>query len=102
MPRTASGAPVLYKPFVNTTKSRYKYFVYVKSDNKKGHKKIGFGQKGMGQYKDKGGSYRSLDHGDLKRRASYLLRAKGIKNKKGELTHLDKNSSNYWSITYLW
>ena len=37
----------------------------------------------MGQFKDKGGHYKSLDHGDKKRRASYLARAKGIKNKKG-------------------
>ena len=29
--------------------------------------------------------YKSLDHGDQKRRERYLKRAKGIKNKKGEL-----------------
>ena len=56
----------------------------------------------MGQFKDKGGAYKSLDHGDKKRQASYLARAKGIKNKKGELTYKDKNTANYWSINYLW
>ena len=30
------------------------------------------------------------------------LRAKGIKNKKGELTWKNKNTSNYWSVHYLW
>ena len=92
----------LFKPWVNTTKSRHKYWVYVKSDNKQGYKKIGFGMKGMGQYKDKGGHYKSLDHGDAVRRRSYLARAKGIKNMKGELTYKDKNTANYWSIRYLW
>ncbi len=40
-------------------------------------------------------------HKDQKRRASYLARAKGIKNKKGELTYKDKNSKNYWAVK-LW
>ena len=102
MPLDKEGKPVLYKPWVNKTKSKSKYWVYVKSDNKKGFKKIGFGLKGMGQFKDKGGYYKSLDHGDKKRRASYLARAKGIKNKKGELTWKDKNTANYWAIRYLW
>ena len=80
MPLDKQGKPVLYKPWVNKTKSKSKYWVYVKSDNtEKGFKKIGFGLKGMGQFKDKGGYYKSLDHGDKKRRASYLARAKGIK-----------------------
>ena len=41
-------------------------------------------------------------HKDQKRRSSYLARARGIKNKKGELTYKDKNTANYWSIKYLW
>ena len=41
-------------------------------------------------------------HKDKERRKSYLKRAKGIKNKKGELTYKDKNSANYWSIKLLW
>ena len=102
MPLDKQGNPILYKPWVNKTKSKYKYWVYVKSDNKKGYKKIGFGYKCMGQFKDKGGYYKSLDHGDKERRARYLKRAKGIKNKKGELTWKDKNTANYWAVHYLW
>lgn len=102
MPLDKEGKPILYKPWVNKTKSKFKYFVYVKADNKKGFKKIGFGFKGMEQYKDKGGYYKNLNHGDKKRRKRYLSRAKGIKNKKGELTYLDKNTANYWSVNYLW
>lgn len=41
-------------------------------------------------------------HKDKKRQASYLARAKGIKNKKGELTYKDKNSANYWAVNKLW
>ena len=102
MPLDKQGKPILYKPWVNKTKSKNKYWVYVKADNKKGFKKIGFGYKGMGQFKDKGGYYKSLDHGDKERRARYLKRAKGIKNKKGELTWKDKNTANYWAVHYLW
>jgi hypothetical protein len=102
MPLDKEGKPILYKPWVNKTKSKNKYWVYVKSNNKKGFKKIGFGYKGMGQFKDKGGHYKSLDHGDRKRRERYLKRAKGIKNKQGELTWKDKNTANYWAVHYLW
>lgn len=102
MPLDKEGKPILYKPWVNKTKSKNKYWVYVKSNNKKGFKKIGFGYKGMGQFKDKGGYYKSLDHGDQKRRERYLKRAKGIKNKEGELTWKDKNTANYWAVHYLW
>ena len=41
-------------------------------------------------------------HKDEKRRKSYLARARGIKNKKGELTWKDKNSANYYSVRLLW
>ena len=100
MPLDKSGKPILYKPWVNKTKSKSKYFVYVMKDGKV--KKIGFGMKGMQQFKDKIGYYKSLDHGDAVRRKSYLARAKGIKNKKGELTWKDKNSANWWSVHKLW
>jgi len=102
MPRDKYNNHVLYKPWKNNTNSRYKYFVYVKSDNKKGYKKIGFGFKGMEQFKDKIGDYKNLDHNDLERRKRYLARAKGIKDKNGNLTYKDKNTSNYWSVNYLW
>jgi len=90
---------VLYKPFKSKAKNK-KYSVYVMKDGKK--KLINFGDSRMQQYKDKLGEYSNLDHGDLKRRKSYLARAKGIKNKKGELTYKDKNSANYYSVRYLW
>ena len=83
---------MLYKPFVNTGKGNHKYKVYVKADTKTGIKLIGFGHK---DFKD------FSQHGDEKRRKSYLARAKGIKNKKGELTYKDKNSKNFWSVL-LW
>jgi hypothetical protein len=84
--------PQLYKPFKNTTSSSKKYFVYVKAPTKKGYKKIGFGLKGMKDFSQ---------HGDLKRRKSYLARAKGIKKKDGSYAWKDKNSANYWAVK-LW
>ena len=83
----------LYKPFKNNTNSKYKFFVYVKADNKRGYKKIGFGDK---NYKD------FTQHKDPERRRRYLARAKGIKDKEGNLTYKNKNSANYFSVKYLW
>ena len=100
MPTTAEGNPVLYKPWVNKTKSKYKYWVYVQKDGKV--KKIGFGNKDFQQFKDKIGYYKSLDHNDPIRRKSYLARAKGIKDKEGNLTWKDKNSANWWAVHKLW
>ena len=80
----------LYKPFPSTRKNK-KFSVYVMKDGKK--RLIHFGQSGFQDF---------TQHKDEKRRKSYLKRAKGIKNKKGELTWKDKNTSNYWSIKYLW
>ena len=103
MPLTKDGKPILYKAWVNKGKSKYKYFVYVKTDkNKKGVMKIGFGHKDYQQYKDKLGYYKHLDHNDMKRRNSYRGRASGIKNKKGEYTYTDKNTANYWAYRTLW
>jgi hypothetical protein len=90
----------LYKPF-KTSVGDYKYQVYVKGDNGK-PKLIGFGNRNYEHYFDKLGEYRSLDHGDKDRRKSYLARAKGIRNAKGELTWKDKNTANWWSIHKLW
>lgn len=89
----------LYKPFKSSKKGK-KYSVYVMKDGKK--RLIHFGDSSMQQFKDKLGSYSHLNHGDAKRRASYLARAKGIRNKAGELTWKDKNSANYYSVKYLW
>ena len=41
-------------------------------------------------------------HKDEERRKKYLARAKKIKNKKGELTYTNPESSNYWSVNLLW
>ena len=46
--------------------------------------------------------YSNLDHLDEVRKKSYLSRAKGIKDKNGNLTYQDKNSPNYYSINFLW
>tara|TARA_Y100000004_G_C8725101_1_gene331804 strand:+ start:189 stop:497 length:309 start_codon:yes stop_codon:yes gene_type:complete len=90
----------LYKPFVSKAKNK-KYSVYVKGDDGK-TKLINFGDKRYEQFKDKIGHYSYLNHNDKERRKRYLTRAKGIKNKKGELTYKDKNTPNYWSVNFLW
>jgi len=77
---------VLYKPFVSKAKNK-KYSVYVKSDT--GLKLIHFGLKGSQVF---------YQHKDKQRQKSYLARAKGIKNKKGELTWKLKDTPNYWSV----
>ncbi len=90
----------LYKPFVSKNPKK-KYSVYVKGNN--GNPKlIHFGDRSMEQYKDKLGHYSSKNHLDPVRRKSYLARAKGIKDKNGNLTWKNKNSANYYSIRYLW
>lgn len=89
----------LYKPFKSTAKNK-KYSVYVlKNGNKT---LIHFGDKRYQHFKDKIGLYKNLDHNDKERRERYLKRAKGIKNKKGQLTWKDRNSSNYYSVKFLW
>jgi len=84
-------AKPLYKPFKSKVKGK-KFSVYVKSPTGK-PKLIGFGLRGMQDY---------TQHKDKKRRASYLARAKGIKDKQGRLTYMNKNSANYWAIRKLW
>jgi len=93
MPRDKNNNPVLYKPWKNDTKSKKKYWVYVKADNKRGFKKIGFGHKDYGQFKDKLGHYKSLDHGDIKRKKNYYSRH-------GKAT--SKDTAKYWSHKILW
>jgi len=80
----------LYEPFKSKAKNK-KYSVYVLKNNKKSL--IHFGDS---RYED------FTQHKDKKRQSAYLSRAKGIKNKQGELTYLDKNTSNYWAVNYLW
>ena len=56
-------------------------------------KKLHFGSS---QYPD------FLIHKDKERKEKYLSRAKKIKNKQGELTYNNPESSNFWSINLLW
>ena len=41
-------------------------------------------------------------HKNKDRRDKYLARATKIKNKNGELTYKNPESSNYWSVNLLW
>ena len=41
-------------------------------------------------------------HGDPRRRASYLARSAGIRDGAGQLTKDDPLSANYWSRRFLW
>ena len=43
-----------------------------------------------------------LIHKDKERRDRYLARATKIKNKQGELTYTNPESSNFWSVNLLW
>jgi len=85
--------------FKKSTRKDKKYMVKVPSG-----KWIHFGQRTAQHFKDSTGLglYSHLDHGDKERRKRYLARAKGIKNKQGKLTWKDKESSNYYSINFLW
>ena len=56
-------------------------------------KKVHFGSSNYPDY---------LIHQDKERRDRYLARAKKIKNKQGELTYTNPESSNYWSVNLLW
>mgnify|MGYP001475116861 CR=1 FL=1 len=81
----------LYKPFVSNAKNK-KYSVYVKGQNGK-PRLIHFGDKRYGQYKDKLGHYKSLDHKDKQRRINYYNRH-GIAR--------SKDTAKYWSHKILW
>ena len=87
-----SEKKVLYKPFVSKAKNK-KYSVYVKGANGK-PKLIHFGQKGAPDWRSGTAS--------KEQRKSYLARAKGIKDKEGNLTWKNKNTANYWAVHYLW
>tara|TARA_R110001606_G_scaffold90692_5_gene202584 strand:- start:4031 stop:4294 length:264 start_codon:yes stop_codon:yes gene_type:complete len=80
----------LYKPFASKAKNK-KFSVYVMKEGKK--KLINFGDS---RYED------FTQHKDPERRRRYLIRAKKITNKNGELTWKIKNTPNYWSVHYLW
>ena len=80
----------LYKPFPSKAKGK-KMSVYVKKDGRK--KLIHFGDSKMKDF---------TQHKDQKRRKSYLARSAGIRDKEGNLTANNKNTSNYWSRKVLW
>ena len=84
--------------FTKSNRKNKKYMVVYNG------KKIHFGDTRYSQYRDSVSLklYSHLDHKDKKRQERYLKRAKGIKNAKGEYTHLDPESPNYYSIKYLW
>jgi len=79
------------KPFPSNRAGK-KFSVYVMKDGKK--KLIHFGAKGSPDYRS--------GTATKEQRKSYLSRAKGIRDKQGNLTYNDITSSNYWSIRYLW
>tara|TARA_R100001369_G_scaffold79532_1_gene109577 strand:- start:2122 stop:2385 length:264 start_codon:yes stop_codon:yes gene_type:complete len=81
------------KPFKSKAKGK-KYSVYVKDNNKKGYKIINFGAVGYDDFRS--------GTATKEQRKSYLARAKGIKNKEGQLTYKNKKTANYWSVRYLW
>jgi len=84
--------------FEKSNRKDKKYKVYYNG------KWIHFGSTLYHQYKDTTPLklYSNLDHLDKKRQKSYLSRARGIRDKDGNLTYKDKNSSNYYSIRFLW
>ena len=84
--------------FKKSTHKGKKYMVYYNG------KWIHFGSIINQQYRDSTPLklYSYLDHNDEKRRQNYLARAKGIRDKKGNLTYKDKKSSNYWAYHFLW
>ncbi len=65
-------------------------------------KTIHFGQLPYGQFKDKTGLFKSLDHNDSTRRKNYLRRTANIRDKRGRLTRNDPSSSNYHARRILW
>tara|TARA_R100000935_G_C2769782_1_gene137180 strand:+ start:48 stop:311 length:264 start_codon:yes stop_codon:yes gene_type:complete len=81
------------KPFKSSAKGK-KFSVKVKVNNKKGFKIIHFGATGYDDFRS--------GTATASQRRSYLARAKGIRNKNGELTYKDKTSANYWAVKYLW
>jgi len=64
-------------------------------------KLIHFGDVRYKQFKDKIGRYSRMDHLDENRRARYLSRAMGIRDRNG-LTWNNPESANYYAIRYLW
>ncbi len=66
------------------------------------NKTIHFGDSSMGHFKDRTGIWKSKDHGDKKRRDSFLSRSKGIKLKDGTLAWKNPESAAYHAVRILW
>ena len=81
----------LNKPFPSKVSGK-KMTVIVMSNGKR--KAIHFGAEGYPDFRS--------GTATAEQRKSYLARARGIRNKKGELTYKDKTTANYWSVRYLW
>ena len=71
-----------------STRKNNKYMVTLK-----GGKKVHFASTKYADY---------LTHKDKDRRDKYLARATKIKNKQGELTYNNPESTNFWSVHLLW
>lgn len=80
-----------YNKPINSDDSKHKKMVLAKSGAQ--IKLIRFGFKGMSDFRI---------HKDPKRRANYLARSGGIKDKNGKLTKNNKLSANYWARKVLW
>ena len=64
---------------------------------------VHFGDSRMEHYYDKTKLLNpKLNHLDKDRRKNYLSRAKGIKDKEGNLTYKNKLSPNHYSVRILW
>lgn len=98
-----------FSKIVNVYGKQYKVSAPSTSKDKKydvldmdGKKILSFGSLSMEHFNDRIGYYKKLNHGDIKRRKSYLARSAGIINKEGNFTKDDPESPNYWSRTFLW
>jgi hypothetical protein len=63
---------------------------------------VHFGDAGMQHFHDRTGLWARLNHEDPARRASFLRRAGGIRDRSGRLTKDDPTSANYHAIRVLW
>ena len=77
-------AKPLYKPMKSTRKGKKKMVYVMKAGSKR---LIHYGDSSMKDY---------TQHGDKKRRKSYLARSGGIKGAN------DRNTANYWARKDLW
>lgn len=65
-------------------------------------KKVHFGARSMGHFKDKTGIWKSKDHNDTKRRASFRARMGGVKLKDGSKAVNNPSSPAYHALRILW